>query len=39
VAVLTFSWPYRLGLMAAALAGIAAGVLLENTQRRKERVV
>jgi 4-azaleucine resistance transporter AzlC len=39
VAVLTFAWPYRLGLMAAALAGIAAGDLLEDTQRRKERVV
>ncbi|UCC52172.1 MAG: AzlC family ABC transporter permease [Anaerolineaceae bacterium] len=39
VAVLTFAWPYRLGLMAAALAGITAGVLLENTQRRKERLL
>jgi hypothetical protein len=38
VAVLTLAWPYRLGLMAAALAGIAAGVLLEKTERRKERV-
>lgn len=30
VAVLTFHWPYKLGLMAAALAGIAAGVWLEE---------
>jgi predicted branched-subunit amino acid permease len=37
VAVLTFGWPYRLGLMTAALAGIAAGVIVENRQRRKER--
>ncbi|MCA9972201.1 MAG: AzlC family ABC transporter permease [Anaerolineales bacterium] len=30
VAVLTLHWPYKLGLMAAALAGIAAGVWLEE---------
>jgi 4-azaleucine resistance transporter AzlC len=30
VGVLTNAWPYRLGLMAAALSGIAAGVLLER---------
>lgn len=30
VGVLTNAWPYRLGLMAAALSGIAAGVLLEK---------
>lgn len=29
VAVLTFTWPYKLGLVAAALAGIIAGVWLE----------
>ncbi len=37
VAVLTFTWPYRLGLMAAALSGIAAGVIVENQGRRKGR--
>ena len=37
VAVLTFSWPYRLGLMAAALSGIIAGILVENYQFRKSR--
>ncbi|HOU42353.1 MAG TPA: branched-chain amino acid ABC transporter permease, partial [Promineifilum sp.] len=30
VAVLTFGWPYKLGLMAAALTGILAGVALES---------
>jgi predicted branched-subunit amino acid permease len=30
VGVLTNAWPYRLGLMAAALSGIAAGVLMER---------
>ena len=35
--VLANAWPYRLGLMAAALAGIAAGVIVENRGRRKER--
>lgn len=30
VAVLTFHWPYKTGLMAAALAGIVAGLLLER---------
>lgn len=35
VAILTFSWPYRLGLMAAALAGIAAGVIIENQQHSR----
>lgn len=34
VAVLTFHWPYKLGLMAAALTGIIVGVWVEN--RRKE---
>jgi len=31
VAVLTFSLPYKLGLMVAALTGIVVGVILENT--------
>jgi len=39
VAIFTFGWPYRLGLMAAALAGIAAGVIVENHQHRRERGV
>ncbi len=30
VAVLTFGWPYKLGLMTAALIGIAVGIWLEN---------
>ena len=30
VAALTFAWPYKLGLMAAALTGIGVGVVLEN---------
>jgi 4-azaleucine resistance transporter AzlC len=30
VAVLTFSWPYKLGLMLAALAGIVIGLFLED---------
>jgi 4-azaleucine resistance transporter AzlC len=30
VGVLTHAWPYRLGLMAATLSGISAGVLLER---------
>lgn len=33
VAVLTFSWPYKLGLVAAALSGIFVGVILEQGQR------
>ena len=37
VAILTFGWPYRLGLMAAALTGIIAGILVENYQSRKSR--
>jgi len=32
VALLTWSWPYKLGLMAAAFSGIAAGVFLEKRQ-------
>jgi 4-azaleucine resistance transporter AzlC len=35
VAVLTAGWAYRLGLMAAALVGILAGVLLERTAKRR----
>lgn len=32
VALLTFNWPYKLGLMAAAFSGIAIGVMLEHRQ-------
>lgn len=32
VAVLTFSWPYKLGLMIASLIGIGLGIWLENRQ-------
>lgn len=32
VAVFTFGWPYKLGLIAAALAGIITGTLLEARQ-------
>jgi predicted branched-subunit amino acid permease len=35
VAVLTFHWPYKLGLMAAALTGIIIGIWREN--RNKSR--
>ncbi len=35
VAVLAAAWPYKLGLMAAALVGIAVGVALERTGRRR----
>lgn len=34
VAVAAAGWPYQLGLMAAALAGIFVGVVLENLGRR-----
>lgn len=34
VAVVAAGWPYQLGLMAAALVGIAVGVMLENIGRR-----
>lgn len=37
VAVLTFAWPYKLGLMAAALAGIAAGVFVEKRQHARRQ--
>jgi 4-azaleucine resistance transporter AzlC len=33
VAVLTFTWPYKLGLMAAAVGGIITGVWIEHRQR------
>ena len=40
VAMLTIGWPYKLGLMAAAVSGIAAGLLAEARQpptlRRRE---
>jgi 4-azaleucine resistance transporter AzlC len=36
VGVLTYAWPYRLGLMAATLSGITAGVLLERRYGPKE---
>ena len=32
VALLCHAWPYKLGLMAAALSGIAIGVWLERLQ-------
>ncbi|RLT37954.1 MAG: branched-chain amino acid ABC transporter permease [Chloroflexi bacterium] len=35
VAAAGAGWPYKLGLFAAALAGIAAGVLLENLRARE----
>jgi 4-azaleucine resistance transporter AzlC len=38
VGVLTNTWPYRLGLMAAALSGIAAGVLLEHRSGLREEI-
>ncbi len=34
VAVVAAVWPYKLGLMAAALVGIAVGVMLESMGRR-----
>jgi predicted branched-subunit amino acid permease len=37
VGVLANGLPYRLGLMIAALSGIAAGVLLERRMVREER--
>ncbi len=36
IAILTNGWPYRLGLMAATLSGIAAGVLLERKLEGEE---
>ena len=35
VALLAYGLPYKLGLMAAALTGIAVGVVLENWQKNK----
>lgn len=37
VAVLTFGWPYKLGLMAATLTGIGIGVWLENQKKAKTK--
>ena len=41
VAVLTFAWPYKLGLMAGALTGIVVGVTLDSRYgaRRGRRVI
>ncbi|MBK7215833.1 MAG: AzlC family ABC transporter permease [Candidatus Promineofilum sp.] len=39
VAVLTFAWPYKLGLMAAAVTGILVGVALESRRPRAGRRV
>jgi len=38
VALLTYSWDYKLGLVAAAISGIIVGVILENSlpPRRKD---
>jgi 4-azaleucine resistance transporter AzlC len=38
IAVLAFDWPYKLGLVAAALFGILVGVMIESLADRKERV-
>lgn len=32
VALMTYAWPYKLGLMAAAFSGIAVGVILERVR-------
>jgi 4-azaleucine resistance transporter AzlC len=37
VAVWAINWPYKLGLVTAALVGILVGVLLENLANQKER--
>jgi 4-azaleucine resistance transporter AzlC len=37
VAVLTAGWPYRLGLVVAALIGIGAGLLVEQLKARSDR--
>jgi 4-azaleucine resistance transporter AzlC len=37
VAVVTATWPYKLGLMAAALVGILVGVALESRVRHAKR--
>jgi 4-azaleucine resistance transporter AzlC len=37
VAVWAYNWPYKLGLVTAALAGILVGMLLENQASRKEQ--
>jgi len=38
IAVLAISWPYKLGLVTAALAGILVGVIIESLAGRKARV-
>lgn len=42
IAVATFSWPYKLGLIAATLAGIITGIFFENVgghkRNRKQRM-
>ena len=35
VAVLTFGWPYKLGLMAATITGIGIGIWLENRHSKR----
>lgn len=35
IAILTYAWPYRLGLLAATTCGITAGVYLERHARQK----
>jgi 4-azaleucine resistance transporter AzlC len=37
VAVLTATWPYKLGLVAATIVGIVVGIVLENVNRPKVR--
>jgi 4-azaleucine resistance transporter AzlC len=36
VALLTFHWPYKLGLMAAALSGIVIGIWIERVENRNK---
>ena len=38
-AVITYNWPFKLGLVAAALTGIAVGVWLENSPQLKREVL
>jgi len=33
MAAFSYTWPYRLGLFAAALTGIVIGMLVENRNR------
>ncbi len=39
VAVITYDFPFKLGLMAAALTGIAVGVWLENSPQPQQEVL